>query len=126
MDANSKRRGGQILPMFALFVALLLGFTSFAFDWVYAYVVKAFLVMTSDATVLACTRAPATGSHRGGCRSSRHVRCQLPSGFLKATSRSYTGPTITDNGDGTRTVELVGRATIQRSSWVTLAITALT
>ncbi len=108
MDGNSKRRGGQIIPMFALFVALLLGFASFAFDWVYAYVVKAFLVTTSDATVLACTRALPQGSAAVDDAAAATFNANFPPGFLKVISRSYTGPTITDNGDGTRSVRLVG------------------
>ena len=112
MRGNSKRRGGQILPMFALFVTLLLGFVSFAFDWVYAYVVKAFLVTTSDATVLACVRALPQGSTAVDNAAATTFDANFPPGFLKAISRSYTGPTVIDNADGTRTVELIARATI--------------
>ena len=112
MRGNGKRRGGQILPMFALFVALLLGFASFAFDWVYAYVVKAFLATTSDATVLACVRALPQGSAAVDNAAAATFNANFPPGFLKAISRSYTDPTITDNGDGTQTVSLTGRATI--------------
>ncbi len=104
MVGNRKRRGGQIIAVFAVSVVLLFGFAGFAFDWVYAYVVKAFLVTTSDATVLAAVRALPQGSTAVDNAAAATFNANFPAGFLKAISRSYTGPTIVDNGDGSQDI----------------------
>jgi len=111
-------RGGQIILMLALFMALLMSLAAMAVDLVYAYTVKAKLVTAIDACALAAARALISGSTAAEQQADVNAvvdklfNANFPEGVLLTITRSHTTPLITDNGDGTRSVSVRGDATV--------------
>ena len=85
---------------------------------IYAYAVKAKLVTSVDAAALGAARALSEGNTPSEQQAAVNLMVQklfdanFPAGFMMAGSRSYANPTITDNGDGTRSVLVSATATV--------------
>ncbi len=111
-------RGGQIIPMLAVFMALLMSMAAMTVDLVYAYTVKAKLVTAIDACALGAARALIAGvtpsEQQANVNSTvdKLFNANFPEGFMLTVTRSHSVPTITDNGDGTRSVAVNGVATV--------------
>jgi Flp pilus assembly protein TadG len=112
------KRAGQIIPLLALFMTLLMSLAAMTVDLVYAYTVKAKLVTAIDACALGAARALIAGSTPGEQQSNVNATVEklfnanFPEGFMLTVTRSHSLPTITDNGDGTRSVAVNGIATV--------------
>ncbi len=110
MSNNRPRKGGQIIPLFALMVVLIFGFAGFGFDVVYAYVVDAILSNAVDATALIAVRSLPQGSTAVNAVVDETFDANFPDGFMNTISRSHSIPLIVDNGDGTQSVSITGTA----------------
>jgi len=96
----------------------LFGLAAMAVDLIYAYVVKAKLVTAVDAAALAAARAltrgttPAEQQTEVNNTVNKLINTNFPSGFMMTTSRTWATPTITDNGNGTRSIAVSANATV--------------
>ena len=115
---RSIRNRGQVIPMLALFMALLMSLAAMTVDLVYAYTVKAKLVTAVDACALGAARALISGSTPQEQQANvsatvdKLFDANFPDGFMLTLTRTHSIPTITDNGDGTRSVSVSGNATV--------------
>lgn len=110
---RTKQRG-QIVVMLLLMMIVLGGFVGLACDAVFAFVVKSQLTTAVDAAALAASRALNKGSTPSQQQASvdqtvaQMMATNFPSGLLETRNLTYEPPTVIDNGDGTRTVSVVG------------------
>lgn len=105
---------GQIILMLLLLLIGLGGFMGLACDAVFAFVVKSQLTTAVDAAALAASRALNKGSTTAQQQASvdrtvaEMMAANFPPGLLETSNLSYDPPTVIDNGDGTRTVSVLG------------------
>lgn len=105
---------GQIILMLLLLLIGLGGFMGLACDAVFAFVVKSQLTTAVDAAALAASRALNKGSTTAQQQASvdrtvaEMMAANFPPGLLETSNLSYGPPTVIDNGDGTRTVSVLG------------------
>lgn len=108
------QRHGQIVVMLLLMMLVLGGFIGLACDAVFAFVVKSRLTTAVDAAALAASRALNKGSTPAQQQASvdqtvaEMMGTNFPAGLLKTSNLTYDPPTVIDNGDGTRTISVVG------------------
>lgn len=107
-------RHGQIVVMLLLLIMILGGFVGLACDAVFAFVVKSQLTTAVDAAALAASRALNNGSTPAQQQASvsqavaQMMATNFPAGLLETKNLAYDPPTVIDNGDGTRTVSVLG------------------
>lgn len=113
LPSRTSRRG-QVIVMLLLMMIVLAGFMGLACDAVFAFVVKSQLTTAVDAAALAASRALNQGSTPAQQQASvdqtvaQMMATNFPAGLLETRNLNYDPPTIVDNGDGTRTVSVLG------------------
>ena len=107
-------RRGQIIIMLLSLMIGLGGFMGLACDAVFAFVVKSQLTTAVDAAALAASRALNKGATVAQQQASVNetvaemMAANFPTGLLKTRNLTYGPPTVVDNGDGTRTISVLG------------------
>jgi Flp pilus assembly protein TadG len=108
------KRHGQIIVMLLVLMVGLGGFMGLACDAVFAFVVKSQLTIAVDAAALAASRALNKGANIVQQQASVNqtvaemMAANFPAGLLQTRNLVYEPPTVVDNGDGTRTVSVLG------------------
>ena len=107
-------RSGQIIIMLLFLMIGLGGFMGLACDAVFAFVVKSQLTTAVDAAALAASRALNKGATVAQQQASVNetvaemMAANFPTGLLKTRNLTSGPPTVVDNGDGTRTISVLG------------------
>jgi len=107
---------GSILVLLGTMMLFIMGLAGLAVDMIHAYSVRAKLVTAVDAAALGGARALNSAVGSGAQQAAvtdtvqKLFNANFPAGFLLTRSRTVDSPTITDNGNGSRTVRVVGRA----------------
>ncbi len=114
---NSPRRG-QVALILAMAAGMLFGMAGLAIDLLYIYVVRAHLVIATDAAALAAARnfgrgdTPAEQQAEANAMALNMFTSNFPVGHLLTQSASYEAPLIEPGPTpGTRQVTVIGRAT---------------
>lgn len=100
MSQNRQKKRGQIIVMFTLFVAFLMGFSALAFDLAYAMVVRAELITALDAAALAAIRYVPDGQAAMTAAANRTFSANLPLGKLAIKNPVLTAPVSTTINGG--------------------------
>lgn len=122
--------------MLVLMMVVIGGFVGLACDAVFAFVVKSQLVTAVDAAALAGSRALNKGTTPSQQQASVNktvaemMATNFPEGLLQTNNLTYDPPTIVDNGDGTRTISVLGRVSsptffMRLLGWNYVPVTAL-
>jgi Flp pilus assembly protein TadG len=104
---------GQMLVMFALMMPIFVAFAGLAVDVSYAFMLKSALVTATDSAALAGSRAiPSlnTDSLAVSRAVDRTFKANLQANILPTGVPTYTAPTVTIEGNGSRSISIVGTA----------------
>jgi Flp pilus assembly protein TadG len=135
-ETTRSQRRGQVIVMLVLLMVVLAGFVGLAVDAVFAFIVKSQLVTAVDSAALAGTRALNKGSTLAQQQAivnqtvAEMMASNFPAGTLQTSNLSYDPPTVVDNGDGTRTISVLGRVDsptffMRLLGWDRVPVTAL-
>lgn len=90
-----RRRRGQILPLFAVFLGFLLGLSALAFDIGYAMIVQTQLSAALDAATLSAIRYVPQGDTAMAEAAERNFAANLPAGKLLISNPYLSSPSKT-------------------------------
>jgi Flp pilus assembly protein TadG len=126
---SKPKQRGQIIPLFALFLVIMILFAGLAIDMGFAYVTKARLSKAVDAACLAGMR----NSYQGQATAESIARSAFSANY-GGTAQEVSPPTVnvgfSTNADGNRVVRVDASTTINTflirllPQWETLAISA--